>query len=90
MAHGNVYIRHISTCNDYTHDSELQKFAGPAAQGVSDLVFELFSLDLFDNFSLPGAQVGESPFLTQVERLNVNSKEVLINKRRLRRIFDLA
>ena len=35
------------------------KFAGPAAQGVSDPVFELFLLDVFDNCSLPGAQVGE-------------------------------
>ena len=36
-----------------------KKFAGPAARGVSDPVFELFQVDFFDNFSLPEAQVGE-------------------------------
>ena len=37
----------------------MNRFAGPAAQGVSDSVLELLSFDLFDNCSLPGAQVGE-------------------------------
>ena len=38
---------------------KIKKFAGPAARGVSDPVFELFLVDFFDNCALPGAQEGE-------------------------------